>query len=84
MGVAEGCQEWCKKLWRVEEEKNKRVVDSFTLQHPILDYISDSCFLCVFLRPGPEKKAAKISFNLPQKLKQGSLKAPCSQISEAK
>lgn len=49
--------------------KNKRVVDSFTLQRPILDYISGSCFLCAaFLWPGPkkrEKKPAKISFNLP-------------------
>lgn len=56
-----------------KEEKNKRVVDSFILQHPILDYISGSCFLCVVLWPGPKKgkkkKAAKISFNLLQKLK---------------
>lgn len=55
-GVAEGCQEWCKKLRRVEEGKNKRVVDSFILQHPILGYISDSCFLCVyFMRRAPRK-----------------------------
>lgn len=55
-----------------KEGKNKRVVDSFILQHPILDYISGSCFLCVVLWPGPKKekkKAAKISFNLLQKLK---------------
>lgn len=55
--------------------KNKRVVDSFTLQRPILDYISGSCFLCAaFYGQAPrkereKKKPAKISFNLPQKLK---------------
>lgn len=58
-GVVEGCQERRKKLWRGEEGKNKRVVDSFTLQHPILDYISGSCFLCVVLWPGPKKKLLK-------------------------
>lgn len=50
--------------------KNKRVVDSFTLQRPILDYISGSCFLCAaFYGQAPrkerKKKPAKISFNLP-------------------
>lgn len=58
-GVVEGCQEWRKKLLRGEEGKNKRVVDSFTLQHPILDYISGSCFLCVVLWPGTKKKLLK-------------------------
>lgn len=47
------------KLWRGEEEENKRVVDSFILQHPILDYVSGSCFLCVVSWPGPKKKLLK-------------------------
>lgn len=40
--------------------KNKRVVDSFTLQQPILDYISGSCFLCAaFYGQAPRKEREK-------------------------
>lgn len=89
-GAVEGCQERRKKLWSGEEGKNKRVVDSFALQHPILDYISGSCFLCAVLWPGPKKKLLKFHLiccrnsSVCQPLKQGGLKAPCSQITEAK
>lgn len=97
MGVVEGCQELCtkkkKSCGEEKEGKNKRVADSFILQHPILDYISGSCFLCVVLWPGPKKEKKKLlkfhliccrNSSVCQPLQQGSLKAPRSQISEGK
>lgn len=64
-----GVKNGVKSRGEEKKRKNKRLVDSFTLQHPILDYISGSCILCVVFMAWPQEKAAKISFNLLQKLK---------------
>lgn len=64
-----GVKNGVKSCGEEKKGKNKRVVDSFMLQHPILDYIRGSCFLCVVFMAWPQEKAAKISFNLMQKLK---------------